>query len=361
MNNIENMEKRLVVQANSLIEASYRLKPSQQKFLRIMASMINKDDEDFKTYEFKISELISLFEVKDQSKYNEIPKQTRELMGNVLTFKTDKKIIQVPFLNYCEYEFGAGIMRVQFHPYLKPFYLYLGKENPYTKYELKNILTLKSIYSIRIYELLKQFEKIGFRTIEINKLREIFQIEPSEYIRYNDFKRFVLLQAQKELPLKTDITFEFEEIKEKRKVVAIKFNVRKTNKIAAVNEAQEKTIDKDLRLIMEITNNEFGEKTAILFKKLSNGDISHIQKLYEYMNTRNINENRAGYMRKLLENFEEPKTSTGVCKTKFNNFEARNKSPRYLYLEEQCLLGQATDEERKEFDIMRGNDLDNVS
>ena len=220
MDSLENIKNKLVIQANSLIKTSYKFKPSQQKFLKVMASMINKDDENFKLYKFKISQLIKLFEIKDQSKYTEIAKQTRKLMGNVLTFKNDKKLIQVPFLNYCEYEFGEGILGVQFHPYLKPFYIFLGKENPYTKYELKNILQLRSVYSIRIYELLKQFEKVGNRIIDLNKLRELFQIESEKYKKYNDFKRFVLLQSQKELKEKTDISFDFEEIKTGRKVTS---------------------------------------------------------------------------------------------------------------------------------------------
>lgn len=38
----------------------------------------------------------------------------------------------------------------------------------------------------------------------------------------------------------------------------------------------------------------------------------------------------------------------------FNNFEPRQKSKRYSYLEEQCLLGTASEEEQEEFSKMRG-------
>lgn len=349
MNEIKNIENRLVVQANSLIEASYKLKPSQQKFLRIMASMITKNDEDFKMYEFKISELIELFEVKDQSKYKEIPKQTRELMGNILTFKTDKKIIQVPFLNYCEYELGEGILKVQFHPYLKPFYLYLSKENPYTKYELKNILPLKSVYSIRIYELLKQFEKIGTRTIEISQLRNIFQIKPTEYTRYNDFKRFVLLQAQKEVPLKTDISFEFDEIKEKRKVTAIKFHIHSKNKnekkTVAIDEpipgqidmeevlnsdsaaADEEPVDnmmteKELIELKAIfTEHELSNQAICAIYEDSKKDMELVRECYlQCLENKGTIGNVVGYMRKLVKDFEPSIQHKPVKKNKFLNF-----------------------------------------
>lgn len=38
----------------------------------------------------------------------------------------------------------------------------------------------------------------------------------------------------------------------------------------------------------------------------------------------------------------------------FNNFQGRNYDERYQYLQEQMLLGQATEEEREEFEKMRG-------
>lgn len=345
MEYMEKIENKLVVQANRLIEASYKLKPSQQKFLRIMASMINKNDEDFKMYEFKINQLINLFEIKDQSKYKEIPKQTRELMGNILTFNIDNKIIQVPFLNYCEYELGSGILRVQFHPYLKPYYLYLGKENPYTKYKLSNILQLRSTYSIRIYELLKEYETIKNRTFKIDELRKLFQIKPTQYTRYNDFKRKVLEQAQKELPCKTDIMFNFEEIKEKRKVIAIKFNI-KANKAIAKNEVSI-TLDEDLKTKERINESITKEIKAIMYdheistlevKKIYDsaaGDLKQIEKVYKHFKNKPADDFVAVMVSMVKPGvFQEPRSNTP--KTKFNDYDQRT----YDYDElEKKLLG----------------------
>ena len=78
---------------------------------------------------------------------------------------------------------------------------------------------------MRIYELLKQYQKIGTRRIKIKDLREMLGIKPNEYKRYNDFKRFVLLPAKEELPDKTDIKFDFKEIKTSRKITDIEFNI----------------------------------------------------------------------------------------------------------------------------------------
>ena len=55
---------------------------------------------------------------------------------------------------------------------------------------------------------------------------------------------------------------------------------------------------------------------------------------------------------------DKPKKQNSYCKKEagsgFNNFEGRNYSERYFKLQELVLIGQATDEEKREFNEMRG-------
>ena len=89
---------------------------------------------------------------------------------------------------------------------------------------------MKSKYSPRIYEILKcnEFKKQGYIEIELEELRKLLRTE-GMYHQYQDFKRKVIMQAQKELKKLTDITFEFEEIKTGRKVTSLKI-LHKSNK-----------------------------------------------------------------------------------------------------------------------------------
>lgn len=360
------MDKRYVVtKANCLITANYDLSLQEQKLILTLASMVQPNDEEFKEYEFKIKDFMNLLDVRDEKKYIEIPKITKDLMKKVFEIKEGEDIIQLSWLSSARYRKGKGIAVLKFDSSLKPYMLQL--KEVYTSYKLENILSLKSKYSLRLYELLKcnQFKKVW--EIELEELKKILVATEKSYSVYQNIKNRIVIQAQKELKEKTDISFDFEEIKTGRKVTSIKFFIKPNKKGNAPKQTlvdnevsvdrEETPLDgtlKDIKSIMKITCNEFGEKTLMLFRDLSNGDMEHIRKLYEYMNTKNVKDNRAGYMRKLLENFEEPKKSTGT--TKFNNFEPREKSPRYQYLEEQCLLRQATDEERNEFNIMRGEE-----
>ena len=100
------------------------------------------------------------------------------------------------------------------------------KEKPwgYTSYKLSCHLNLKSNHSKRIYELLKQYEKIKTRRIPLEEIRLILGVEDKHKL-YADFKRTVLVTSQKELKKKTDIYFKFEEVKARQKVIAINFKI----------------------------------------------------------------------------------------------------------------------------------------
>lgn len=55
-------------------------------------------------------------------------------------------------------------------------------QGQFTKIVIKNVSTLKSVYSIRLYELLMQFKVIGDRLISINDFRSMLGLD--EKIRH---------------------------------------------------------------------------------------------------------------------------------------------------------------------------------
>lgn len=83
----------------------------------------------------------------------------------------------------------------------------------YFKYELWNALRLKGSNQLRMYEILKQYEKIGRREIAIGELRELLGIGKKEYsgrTGWSDFKKKVLDSCQAALKEYTDICYTYE-------------------------------------------------------------------------------------------------------------------------------------------------------
>lgn len=360
-------ENYLVTKANTLITSNYDLSLEEQRLILTLASTVQPNDEDFKPYRFSIKEFMDLLGVETKSKYSVIPKITKELMQKVLEIKQENKIIQVAWLSSAEYEKGTGIVELEFSPKLKPFML--GLKEFYTSYRLKNVLELKGKYSIRMYEILKSNEFKNIAVINIDELRKILKADKGSYLIYQNFKNRIILQAQKELKDFTDISFDFEEIKTGRKVTSIKFFI-KSNRPHSINapkkfdsfeeisadkiETPLETIGNAIQMIISITDNKVTPSEANAIWSDSEGNIDIIQRVYQYSKTQNIQTGLIGFMRKLVRPgaFNEPKKS--IKENGFNNFEPREKSERYAYLEEQCLLGHATDEEREEFNNMRG-------
>jgi len=316
----------IVTKSNVLINCSYALTVQQQKLILTLASMVQPQDIEFKEYEFKIKDFIELLGVEDKKKYTELPKIAEGLM-KPFRILDDGDLIQIGWLSSARHKKKQGIIILRFDPTLKPYML--GLKDFYTSYKLENILSLKSKYSIRLYEILKSnlFKKCI--DIELQDLKNMVGANEKSYNTYANFKSKVILQAQKELAEKTDINFNYEEIKTGRKVTSIKFNINSNAKGKAMNEtaatvAEVKEDHNDMDLIKQLqeifVNHSITEHEASCILKDANNNINLINQCYQYSLTKDV-PNLVGYMRTLVKGFNEPKGN--VKEDRFNDYEQR--------------------------------------
>jgi hypothetical protein len=214
---------QLIVKSNNLIEASYRLTTQEQRIILFVASMMKPEDEDFQEYYIEIQSFMDLIGVSGHSKYKEIKEITKKLRERTIVIKNlqENSEFQVGWVSSFKYYNREGYVKIRLDPELMPYFLKLKER--FTQYHLKNVIKLKSSYSIRVYELLKQYEKVKERYFELPALKKILGIKPGEYKLYGDFNRKVLKNAQKELEEKTDLKFSYKEKKDARKVIGINF------------------------------------------------------------------------------------------------------------------------------------------
>jgi len=230
----------VVTKSNILIEANYKLTITEQKIVLFLVSIIRKDDDDFKTYTLPIKQFYELLGYKGNPKYSEMKKITKNLIGKVVEIKEGKKLKQMSWLSYVEYNENDGSVNLSFDPRLKPYLLQLKRE--FTSYKLKNVMELKSGYSIRIYEILKKWQPIKEVEIPLKELREMVGAT-DKYLEYHNFKKRVLTTSKNEIEEKTDISFDYEELKKGKRVASIRFSIHSnsSNKLpyeaVVVNEA----------------------------------------------------------------------------------------------------------------------------
>ena len=218
------MNQELVVtKANKLVEASYRLNVSEQRVLALLVAQIAPDDEEFKPYSFKVTDLEALIGTNNNKAYREVKELTMGLIKKGLQIQEPNRLVQVSWLSSAVYYDGTGTVELKFAPELKPYLLKLQER--FTSYKLGNIVKLRSRYSVRLYELLKQYETLGKRSFDLAELRRVLGLIDGELGRWVDFKRFVLEVARRELPKKTDLGFSYTVRKHVRSVAFIDFEI----------------------------------------------------------------------------------------------------------------------------------------
>jgi len=238
---------KFVRKSNNLVEARYKFDIWEMRLFTKMLTMIRRDDEDFKDYKIYLKDIVNDFELaKNKEAYELLRRGAKKLMTKTfyIPYELDgvKRQFETPVISGLDSAIteGRGLsgadhlyLTISFHPKMKPYLLQLKSQ--FTMYDVRNILKLPSTYSIRIYELLKQYEKIGWRLFKLSELKSILGIE-DKYKLYGHFKKRVIQKAQNDLSEFTDIKFTFEEIKKGRGVDKIKFFIQKNQSSPFMNQ-----------------------------------------------------------------------------------------------------------------------------
>jgi plasmid replication initiation protein len=209
------------------------------RFLSIYLSKINKEDsEGTRLVRFELSEFQRIMEL---GRLN--IKYLKNAINNLLC-----KVVNVPIegrngwdafqlfkrCRVSQDDEGMWYVEVNAHDDALPLMFDFKKK--YFNYQLWNALRLTSVNQLRIYELLKQYEKIGERVESLEDLRKWLGIAESEYPRWDSFRTRVLDACQKALATNTDIIFMYEPIRKGRgkgvgrKITHIKFIIQKNKK-----------------------------------------------------------------------------------------------------------------------------------
>lgn len=234
---ITDSDIKLIRKANEFVEARYKFDIWETRVFAYMLTLIKYTDKEFAEYKINVGDIVKEFDLnKGGFVYDEIKKASEKLLTKrVQIERTTAEGVAEIVDTYLVVSTARpkeatkdNYIKLRFHSDLKPFLLELKQR--YLVYDIRNILSLTSIYSIRLFELLKQYQKIGKRRFLIDELKLALSIEPDEYTLYGHFKNRIIKKAQQDLLEHTDIYFDFEEETEKKKVIAITFKINENRK-----------------------------------------------------------------------------------------------------------------------------------
>ena len=172
--------------------------------------------------------------------YRFLHKACKKLMKTSIILEKPE-LSEVWEINICstaKYNTKQGTITIQFTDSIMP-YLAQVRER-FVLYNLKEIANFGSLYTTRLYELIQEFKETGWLLKSVSQLREVFAVGNNLKL-YADFKRKTFAHACQEINDNYDIGLRFEEQKEGRKVVAVKFFFKQTIVTQVTNQKTGKT------------------------------------------------------------------------------------------------------------------------
>ena len=253
------MTNSLVVKSNKLIEARYNSTLNEQKLVLYAVSRLDTSKDKFNILELETVDFMELLNTT-VLRYTEIRELVAGLMSKQVRIETDEMDLVANWVSSIKYIKNSGIIELEFSENLIPYMLQLKER--FTRYQLKNILYLRSKHSIRIYELLKQYQKIGHRSFTIEELKKLLMIE-GRYKQFRDFNKSVLKLTQDEINELTDINIDIEHVKRGRKVVGVKYIIQSKDDNSYITYLNENYNIKEFREKSGLSGENFDSKQII--------------------------------------------------------------------------------------------------
>ncbi len=225
-----------VSQSNEVISGKQSLSINAAKILRCAIMQIKPDDKELKPYIVTISELAKLLNIPRQDVHRDIDNLTDEIIRSPLYLKQDKdgvtKWVKIPWISICKYDSEQGVL-IQLNEQMKPKLLDLIEQGHYTQYTLESILTMKSVFSIRLFEIIQS--KIMVKVLPKNgkdidltveEIRQACELE-NKFLNFSSFRSKVVDRAIKEINEKTvfRIDYPYLDIRKGKKIIGFRLHV----------------------------------------------------------------------------------------------------------------------------------------
>ena len=211
-----------VVKANSLIEASYRLTLDEMRLLALTIGTMNPKS-DQQVFEFSVSEFVNQFpDVNVDRAYTQIKSAIERISERWVKTEDERHVTKFRWVSSQTYFKKEGRFKIALTNEIMPYLTQL--KGQFTQYQLNHISGFTSVHTMRFYELLTQYKRVGQRYITIEDLKKWLQLE-DKYNLWAELQRWVIKPSLNEINEKSDLFVEYEPMKKGRKVTGIEFSI----------------------------------------------------------------------------------------------------------------------------------------
>lgn len=189
----------------------------------LLVTQVTKEDDELFLYETSLAEIQRRFarRIKKES----MQQAGQELLDISFEFKMDDKQISTPLLSTFEYDGGT----IQFKLNNTLTDIVINQRSKYTVASLNEFIALKSVYTKRLYLLMKQFSTGKEFVMHLGNIYNILDLQ-DKYARYSHFKNRILNPAIKSINENTTLTISIYEHLKYQTVQHVTFSINSPKK-----------------------------------------------------------------------------------------------------------------------------------
>ena len=224
--------KELVVKANRLVDASYRLTLVEQYIVLLAIVLARETGKGLNSIDFvsiSAKNYAEHFDADEKSAYAQIKEASSTLFNRefILYDKHPEsgkdRVNRCRWVSTASYVDEAGVIQLRFSPDIVPYITRL--ETEFTRYDLEKVARMSSAYAVRLYELIMQWVSVGVWQIKIEQLKEILMIQ-THYTLLKDFKKRVVDVAVSQINEHSDLIVSYTQKKTGRNVTHLIFHFK---------------------------------------------------------------------------------------------------------------------------------------
>lgn len=222
--------KSLIYKDNKIVEASYQLTLKEQRVVLMAISQIKSDEALKKNDEciLSVASYAATFGIAEKSALKEIKEALDELFERRINVVLDSgKKEKFRWVSKVTIDVKNNELGLRFSQDIIPFLTNL--KGRFTKYQLSSVSDMKSVFSIRIYEMLMQWRTTKIVEVSIEKFKERLELV-DKYPSIANLRIKAIEPAIKEINEYSDINVQYELIKTGKKFTGIKFTFSYKNK-----------------------------------------------------------------------------------------------------------------------------------
>ena len=213
----------IVRKSNWLVTASYKLTLNEQRLVLAAIAKIPFDSQEVKRRVLiTAKEMLDCFpDIGEKNVHKEMRDAIDNLWDRSIKVADPNRVDEFRWITAkSRYLKGEGRIGFSFSPEVLPYLQQLKEQ--FTKYRLGDISSLKSVYSIRLYEMLIQFQNSGITLVDLQEFKERLGIS-DKYSDYLNLRRRIIEPAVKELNQKSHFNITFKGVREGRAIKNLEF------------------------------------------------------------------------------------------------------------------------------------------